>query len=81
MVFDDEINDIGEELNIDEIEYNLFNNIVPKIKNLVSLLEEMYYEYWKHQFQCSKFYLRQSKMNLSDLNLILKKRLKNDKKN
>jgi len=30
MVFDDEINEIGEELNIDKIEINLVNNVVPK---------------------------------------------------
>ena len=30
MVLGDEINEIGEDLNIDEIESNLVNNIVPK---------------------------------------------------
>ena len=30
IVFDDEINEIGEELNTDEIQSNLFNNLVPK---------------------------------------------------
>jgi len=30
MVVEDEINEIGEELDLDEIETNLVNNIVPK---------------------------------------------------
>ena len=30
MVFDEEINEIGEELHIDEIETNLVSNIIPK---------------------------------------------------
>lgn len=30
MVFDVEINEIGEELNIDEIESNIVNNVVSK---------------------------------------------------
>ena len=30
MAFDNEINEIGEELNPFEIEYNLVNNVVPK---------------------------------------------------
>ena len=32
MIFDDEINDIREKLNIDEIESNLVNNFVHKSK-------------------------------------------------
>ena len=32
MVFDDKINEIGEELNIDEIQSNLVKNVVPKPK-------------------------------------------------
>ena len=30
MVLDDEINEIGEELNMDEIESNLVDNVIPK---------------------------------------------------
>ena len=30
MVFDDETNEIGEELNVDQIESNLVNNVVLK---------------------------------------------------
>jgi len=30
MVFDDKINEIGEELNLDEIEFNLVNNVIAK---------------------------------------------------
>ena len=32
MIFDNEINEIGEELNIDEIKSNLVNNVVPKLE-------------------------------------------------
>jgi len=32
MIFDDEINEIGEEFNIDVIELNLVNNVAPKFK-------------------------------------------------
>jgi len=41
MVFDDEINEIGEDHNIDEIKSNLVNNVVPNLKNLVNLSEEI----------------------------------------
>jgi len=30
MVADNKNNEIGEELNIDEIEFNLVNNVIPK---------------------------------------------------
>ena len=30
MAFDDDINEIGEELNVDKIQSNLVNNVVPK---------------------------------------------------
>ena len=30
MVFDEEINEIKEEINIDKIETNLVNNVIPK---------------------------------------------------
>ena len=32
MVFENEINEIGEEHNIDEIESNLVNNVISKLK-------------------------------------------------
>ena len=39
MVLDDEINEIGEELNIDEVESNQVNNVIPKPENLVNFLK------------------------------------------
>ena len=41
MAFDDEINEIGEELNINEIESNLLTMLFLNMKNLVNLLEEI----------------------------------------
>ena len=39
MVVDEKNNNIGENLNICEIESNIVNNIIPKPKNMVNLLE------------------------------------------
>ena len=41
MAAEDEINEIGEELNLGEIQSNLVNNVVPNLKNLGNLLEEI----------------------------------------
>jgi len=41
MIGEDDINEIGEELDLGETETNLANYIVPNLKNLVNLLEEM----------------------------------------
>ena len=37
MAFDDDINEIGEELNIDKMESNLVNNFVPKLEEFGEL--------------------------------------------
>ena len=41
MLFDDEIDEIGEEVNVDKIEYDIVSNVIPSVNNLVNLLEEM----------------------------------------
>ena len=41
IVFDDGINDIGEELTIDEVESNLVKNVILNLRNLMNLLEEI----------------------------------------
>ena len=42
MVVEDEINEIGEELDLCAIETNLVNNVVLNLKNLVNLQEEIF---------------------------------------
>ena len=41
MVFDDEINEIGQYINMDEIESNLINNVIPKPEEFDELSRRM----------------------------------------
>jgi len=41
MAIEDEIDEIGEELELSEIETNLVNNVIPKHEEFGELLEEI----------------------------------------